>query len=314
VKLIELKEVDKVFHHNSVLQDVNLVIEESDILGVIGQSGSGKTTLLNIIAGFIEPSEGEILFYTPVHQEGIDLNKQLPYLKGRFGFTPQHNSLYLKLTVEENLWHFGSLHGIDKKTLQTNIQNLLNFTHLIDHRQKLTEDLSGGMQKRLDISCSLIHKPQVLVLDEPTADLDPILQGEILHMLREINQQGVTIIIASHHLDSIEHLCNKVAIIHNGKVHSHGLLDEVRRPYLRDHFTITLRPGQRKEELISKIRLFSIKKIVDKGNALVIYPENIHETTKQMLNLIKEESLYLHDMDLRQPSLHEVFENIVLGK
>ena len=154
----------------------------------------------------------------------------------------------------------------------------------------------------------------MLVLDEPTADLDPILQGEILHMLREINQQGVTIIIASHHLDSIEHLCNKVAIIHNGKVHSHGLLDEVRRPYLRDHFTITLRPGQRKEELISKIRLFSIKKIVDKGNALVIYPENIHETTKQMLNLIKEESLYLHDMDLRQPSLHEVFENIVLGK
>ncbi len=313
MKVIELKEVQKKFHHTLVLQDVSLSVEEGDILGVIGQSGSGKTTLLNLMAGFTEPTEGEVLFYTPAHQQGIDLNKNLHKLKGKLGYTPQHNSLYPKLTVEENLWHFGLLSGKERKMLKINVQNLLNFTHLIEHRKKLAEELSGGMQKRLDISCSLVHKPQVLILDEPTADLDPILQKEILHMLQEINKQGVTIIIASHHLDSIEHLCNKVIIVHNGKVHSHGLLEDVRRPYLRDHFTITLKPGQRKNEIIARIRSFPIRKIVDKGNSLIIYPENVQETTKHILNLIKEESLYLHDIDLRQPSLHEVFENIVLG-
>ena len=133
-------------------------------------------------------------------------------------------------------------------------------------------------------------------------------------MLQEVNQQGVTIVIASHHLESIEHICNKVAIVHEGKVHSHGLMDDVRQPYFKDHFTITLHQGQRKDELIEKIKSFPIKRLIDKGNSLVIYPENVKETMKQILDLVKDENLYLHDMSFKKPSLNEVFENIVLKK
>ena len=314
MKLIELREVDKSFRKSSILKNVNLAIEEGDILGVIGQSGGGKSTLLNLIAGFIEPTDGEVIFHSSVNGKEKDLNANLHGLKKYIGYTPQHNSFYPKLTVGENLWHFGRLYSIKKKMLQTNIQNLLNFTRLIDHKKKLGEELSGGMQKRLDISCSLVHKPKILILDEPTADLDPLLQKEILHMLQEVNKQGVTIVIASHQLESIEHICNKVAIVHDGKVHSQGLLNDVRKPLFRDHFTIRIQPGTNKEQLVTKLKTFPVKKIVDKGNNLIIYPDDVEKTISSLLTVIKEENLYLHDLDLRKPSLQEVFENVVTGK
>lgn len=308
--LIALKEVGREYRKNKVLQDVNLTIEQGDILGVIGQSGSGKTTLLNLMAGFIEPTEGEVVYYSVSNHQERNLHKNLDKIKKHIGFTPQHNSFYHKLSVLENLWHFGRLYGINNATLTNNIHNLLHVTKLAEHQHKLAEHLSGGMQKRLDISCSLIHKPHILILDEPTADLDPLLQKEILHLLQEVNKQGITIVIASHHLDSIENICNKVAIVHKGRVHSHGLIDDVRKPFLRDHFTINVRSGQEKQRLLSRLKNVPVRKIVDENYRIVIYPENVEKTITHLLSIIKEENLYLHDMDVRKPSLNEVFEKI----
>ena len=308
--LIQLKDVSKIYRNTTVLDGVNLSIEDGDILGVIGQSGSGKTTLLNLITGFVEPSEGQAVYFS-VTQEERNLNQNLHRIKRHIGFTPQHNSFYPKLTVKENLWHFGRLYGLNKDMLAVNIRNLLNFTRLIDHEDKLSEELSGGMQKRLDISCSLVHKPKILVLDEPTADLDPILQKEILHMLQEVNRQGVTIVIASHQLDCIESICNKVVIVNKGRIKLNGLLDDLRRPYVKDHFTIRVQTDTEKEGLIEKIKTLSIKKIIDKGKTLIVYPKNIEKTTQELLGVIKDYNLALNDMHLKKMSLSELFEKIV---
>jgi len=310
VDLIRLREVTKEYRKRAVLSNVNLTIEEGDIFGVIGQSGSGKTTLLNLIAGFIEPTDGEVVYYSEGNSKEKNLHRNFSQIKNKIGYTPQHNSLYPKLTVKENLWHFGRLYKMDKQTLQANIRNLLNFTHLTDFQDYLAEHLSGGMQKRLDLSCSLIHKPRLLILDEPTSDLDPVLQKEIIHLLQEVNKQGVTIIIASHHLEGVETICNKVAIIHQGKVHSHGLLDDLRKPYLKDHFTIRVGSVEQKQQLINKLQTLPIQKIVDKGRTLVIYPTNIQETMRSLLQIVKEDNLYLHNLDMRRPSLNEIFEKI----
>lgn len=314
MELIQLKGVSREFGKSKILEDVNITIEEGDIFGVIGESGSGKTTLLNLLTGFVEPSQGEILYYSKITHEPRDLNENLSKIKKQIGFTPQHNSFYPKLTVKENLLHFGLLYGVKREVLVNNIKNLLTFTGLMEHRDKLAEHLSGGMQKRLDISCSLVHKPKILVLDEPTADLDPLLQKEILWLLQESNKQGITIVIASHHLDSIEQVCNKVAIIHKGRVHSHGLIDDIKKPFLKDYFTINLRPGDRKEKVIEALKGLPIKKIVDEGNRLVVHPLDIEKTISGLLSFIKEENLYLHDMDMRKPTLNEIFEIIASVK
>ena len=314
MKLIELRGASKSFGKNGILQDVNIVIEEGDIWGIIGRSGSGKTTLLNLIAGFFEPTSGEVLHSFKVTEGPKSLHAHLHQIKEQIGYAPQHNSFYPKLTVMENLLHFGQLYNMPKETLQNNIKSLLQATDLVGHQNKLAEHLSGGMQKRLDIACSLVHKPRLLVLDEPTADLDPVLQKEIMNFLAQVNKQGVTLIIASHHLNLMERFCNKVAIVHNGRVHSNGYLEEIRKPFLKDNFTISLTPGDNKEQLISMLRTLPVNKIIDRQSHIVIHPKDVTKTVTSLLAMIQDENLYLHDMDIRRPSLDEIFEIITKEK
>lgn len=314
MRLIELRDVGKKFGNNPILQDVNITIEEGDIWAILGRSGSGKTTLLNLIAGFLEPSAGEVLHSFKVTESPKNLHNNLHKIKDQLGYAPQHNSFYPKLTVMENLLHFGQLYNLPKETLQNNIKGLLQATDLAAHQNKLAEHLSGGMQKRLDIACSLVHKPRILVLDEPTADLDPLLQKEIMNFLAQVNKQGVTLIIASHHLNLMEKFCNKVAIVHNGRVHSNGNLEEIRKPFLKDNFTISLNPGENKERFISILKTLPVNKIIDRQQHLIIHPKNITKTVTGLLTMIQDENLYLHDLDIRRPSLDEIFERITQEK
>ena len=314
MKLIELKEVGKKFGKSNILQEVNITIEEGDILGIIGRSGSGKTTLLNLIAGFLEPTVGEVLHSFKVTEPPKNLHANLHKVKEQIGYAPQHNSFYPKLTVMENLLHFGQLYRLPREILQNNIKGLLQATDLSMHQNKLAEHLSGGMQKRLDIACSLVHKPKILVLDEPTADLDPLLQKDIMNFLAQVNKQGVTLVIASHHLNLMERTCNKIAIVDKGRVHSTGFLEEIRKPYLKDNFTISLNPGENKERFISILKTLPVDKIIDRQHHLIIYPKNINKTIAGLLTLIQEENLYLHDLDIRHPSLDEIFETITSEK
>jgi len=310
LKLIELKEVGKKFGKNAILEDVSISIDQGDILGIIGRSGSGKTTLLNLIAGFLEPTAGEVLHSFKVTEEPKNLYHDLHKIKDQIGYAPQHNSFYPKLTVLENLLHFGQLYNLPKELLQNNVKGLLQATGLAAHQNKLAEHLSGGMQKRLDIACSLVHKPKIVVLDEPTADLDPALQKDIMNFLAQVNKQGVTLVIASHHLNLLEKFCTKIAIVHQGRVHSSGDMEEIRKPYLKDNFTISLTPGDDKERIISLLKTLPVDRIIDKQHHLIIHPKNITKTITGLLTLIQEENLYLHDLDLRRPSLDEIFEAI----
>ncbi len=311
MRLIELKGVTKEYNGVPILQDASLVIEEGELVSVIGPSGSGKTTLLNLLTGFVEPTRGEALYYSKITQEPKRINENLHKIKNHIGFTSQHNSFYHKLTVKENLLHFGKMYGVPQETLVNNIKSLLQFTNLYDERNKLAEHLSGGMQKRLDISCSLVHKPKMLVLDEPTAELDPLHQAEVLTLLQEVNQQGVTVIIASNQLEMVEKISHKVVLINKGRIRLHGSLEEVRRPFFRDHFTINLRQVKNSPALMDSLRKLPVSRIVQDGNTLVVYPKNVEETLRRLLQIIKEENLYLHDLDLHQPELSEIFERVV---
>jgi ABC-2 type transport system ATP-binding protein len=311
VELIQLKGVTKEYKTNKVLENVNLSIKEGDIFGIIGQSGSGKSTLLSLMAGLLRPSNGDVLYYSKLSQQPKSLHRNFKKIKQYIGFTPQHFSFYPKLTVKENLFHFGALHGMQKTKILANAKNLLEFTELYEDRNKLAEHLSGGMQKRLDISCSLIHRPKILFLDEPTADLDPVMQEDIIHLIQEVNSQGITVIISSHHLESLERICDKIAIIHNGRIHSTGDVESIRKPFLKEHLTINIKTGQDKERILALASRLPINKIIDQGDRLVLFPENASTAVNSLLQAVQEEQLYLHDIDLRKPSFNEIFERIV---
>src|SRR3989344_2540277 len=162
---IYLQGVTKKFGKNVVLDNISFNVAKGDIFGLIGTNASGKTTLLKTIVGFLRPTNGHLYFES-------ELIHNTPKIVKNFGFAAQESSFYPKLTVEENLEHFGYLYGLNKKQLKENILKILETVNLTNTKNMLAENLSGGMQKRLEIACAIIHNPKVLFLDEPTADLD----------------------------------------------------------------------------------------------------------------------------------------------
>ncbi|MEK6904174.1 MAG: ABC transporter ATP-binding protein [Nanoarchaeota archaeon] len=306
--LIEVKGVAKKFSRKVVLDNVSLNIRQGKIFGIIGVSGSGKTTLLNTMVGFCRPSAGEVLY------QGKKIDRNLGAVKKDFGFGTQTNSFYPKLTVQENLEYFGTLYGLDKKTLKINISRILPLLKLEDERQVVAENLSGGMQRRLDMACALVHYPKVLILDEPTEDLDPKLRSDIMGTIKQINKTGTTIIITSHLLWEMERLCDEVAILHNSSILKVGSVEELRQLYSsKEEVHVEVASGNY-EYLMSGLNDNDVEKYVKKRNRLVIYCRTSGEKVlRDVLRLVDGAQDRINLVDIKRPSLNEIFAGLTTG-
>ncbi len=300
--VFELKGVTKRFKNNLVLDDINLDIPEGSVFGILGINGSGKTTLLRLLVGFYKANSGKVLF------EEKPLRKVMKKLKEEVGFTTQDSSFYQKLTVEENIHYFGSLYGLDKKTIKNNAERILKLVELDHVRNILAENLSGGMQRRLDMACSLVHVPRVVFLDEPTEDLDPLLRKEILHLITKIRDIGTTVIITSHRLEDIEQVCDHVAIIHNKKIIRSCTIDELKTRYSPDEeIHLQTNPGDYKT-IIKNIS--SYDDYYTDNNRLVIKTTKAERILHEILHIIENTGEKLVYVDVQRPTLEEVFQSL----
>jgi len=315
--IIQLKNITKKFGRKVILDDISLEINHGEIFGIIGMSGSGKTTLLNSLIGYYEPDKGDILFYSYKDNKYKSILKNLLEVRRIFGFAPQTPSFYPKLTIEENLRHFGSLYHLPKETIQTNIRHLLNLTELSEERDQLAQNLSGGMQRRLSIACSLIHKPKVLILDEPTADLDPILRKETWQLLKGIHNLGTTIIVASHLLSELEETCERVSILHNTKLIKTGTVEGLKNTFSKNK-QIYLRTVHEKYKVLAKeltkLQSLSIKKVLLKNKTLIIHTPKPESTVQHLLQVVKKRKDTILSLSVKQQSLEEIFESISQSK
>ena len=225
--ILRVQHVTKSFGKKRILKNVSLEVEDGEILGVIGSSGSGKTTFLKSLVGFHQPEEGDVKFrvmsYSDLSRRDsrhdfVSIYSQSDFAKNNFGFASQDPSFYENLTVIENLLYFGSLYNLEQRSLESNADILLTLMDLKNAQNTLGGKLSGGMQRRLDIACAMIHDPEILILDEPTSDLDPALRNHIWNLVKKINKRGTTIILASHHLSEVEAFCSRIAIIKEGQL------------------------------------------------------------------------------------------------
>ncbi len=220
--LIEIQEASKKFGNRIILNKINLSVYQGEILSIIGENGSGKTTLLKMIIGFLQPDSGKILYGL----RNVSANQK--DLAGEFGFATQENSFYPNLTAEENVRYFGNLYNIDKDTLNYNIKTALSLVKLSDSSDIIARHLSTGMQRRLDIACSLVNNPRILILDEPTEDLDIFLRREMLSLIKRINANGTTIILTSHLMEDVEQVADRVAILYNHTIIKQGPVSMLR--------------------------------------------------------------------------------------
>lgn len=303
---ITFLDITKIFNKNVVLDNLTLEIPYDEIFGIIGKSGSGKTTLLSILVGFLRPEKGKVFY------QGQEITDVHNAIRQEFGFTAQEGSFYPKLTVKENLEYFGTLYNLSSVEMKNKIPNVLKLVKLEGEENKLACDLSSGMKKRLDIACGILHDPRVLILDEPTEDLDPLLRKEILNLLKKINREkNVTIVMTSHLLSEMEQICTKLAILHDKKILTSGTLNELKDNYSKNQEIILETYSGKYGGLIKVLKKRKeVKKIIESGNRLLIYSPQAESTLRFLLQELKERKEKILDVDLNKPSLSEVFESL----
>lgn len=310
--ILQIKDIAKSFGKRIVLDGINLEIQRGEIFGIIGMSGSGKTTLLNTIVGYFQPDRGDVLFFSKKDECYKSVYIAQIEAKRLFGFAPQKPSFYPKLTVAENLEHWGSLYGIPKAIRDRNIKNLLEFSSLTEFKDMVAQDLSGGMARRLSIACSIIHRPSILFLDEPTADLDPIMRKEIWTLVKAIKNIGTTVLVASHFLSELEEICDRIAILHNSKITAAGHPEHIKEAYSEnEEIVIESKPGR--YTLLAKTLAKSIRSIKGfelRGNKLIVYVSDAKRIVSKVIAIAKKCRERIIDIQLGKPSLVEVFEKL----
>lgn len=229
--MIRIKQISKKYKAADYysVSDLDLFIAEKEIFGLLGPNGAGKTTLISILCSLIKPTSGSFTINELTYQKNKNELKQL------IGIVPQEYALYPTLTAFENLKYFGSMYGLKGKSLTTKINSSLDHLGLLQFANKKIETFSGGMKRRINLIASILHKPKVLFLDEPTVGVDVQSKNVIIKFLQDLNKNGTTIIYTSHHLNEAESFCSKVAIIDHGKLIIQGEPKELINKYEGSH-------------------------------------------------------------------------------
>lgn len=206
---IEIDHVEKSFGKQLVLNKISLGIDSGKIFCLLGSSGSGKTTLLRIIMGAIHAEQGTVTI------GGIKVPNRT--LLGNLGYMPQNVGLYEELSAWDNLKFFAGIQNLSRSDFKKNAETLLEIVDLSDEKNKLVRDCSGGMKKRISLAVALIHQPKLLLLDEPTVGVDPVLRKKIWDYLKELKNHGTTIIVTTHVMDEVTQ-CDDAALLRNGHI------------------------------------------------------------------------------------------------
>lgn len=213
--LIDIQSISK--HYPSqkrgvnAIDHINLQLHKGEMVGLVGPDGAGKTTILRILATTLAPTHGSIIV------NGLDLQKQKNQFRRQIGYMPQNFSLYPDLTVRENMIFFADINEVPHRQREQRMQEMLAFTRLEDFQSRKAQNLSGGMKKKLALACSLMHNPEILILDEPSTGVDPVSRRELWLMLSRVVQQGVSILVSTPYMDEAER-CNRVSILYQGQV------------------------------------------------------------------------------------------------
>ena len=225
--MLEIKNLKKVYGTGKdakvAVDDLSLTVERGAFFGLLGPNGAGKSTTIHCITGIAQPTEGQIFI------DGVDVVKDYKTARRKVGLSPQEFNIDFFAKVDDLLDYMGGYYGIPRAERKTRIDELISRFSLEEHRDKKFQKLSGGLKRRAILARALVHTPDLLILDEPTAGVDVEQRHELWDYLRELNSRGKTIILTSHYLEEIQELCNEIAIINHGKIIKKGTKAEFMR-------------------------------------------------------------------------------------
>jgi ABC-2 type transport system ATP-binding protein len=288
--MIQLTNVTKRYDNTTVVESLNLQINASEIVGIIGHNGAGKSTTMKMIAGLVEPTEGEVrVMGRDIHRDGVKVKQQIGYL-------PEESPLYEAMTAQQYLLFFSELYQMSRPKALERINQLLTSLDLPE-KNKLTGEFSKGMKRKTAIARALLHDPSLLILDEPNSGLDPLTSFFIINYLRTLKREGKTIVLSAHNLFHVETICDRVGIIKNGKMLVFDTMDALRARLGKREYQVFFHTDQKLDyELVNGHYVFRAAEV---------------EAIAGMLETISANGWTLVDLSMRESALEEIYVKLM---
>ncbi len=286
---VDVSDVSKSFGDKTVVDDVSFDVKRGEILGMVGPNGAGKTTTLRMMMDIIKPDVGRIAIF------GDDIS---PRAKDRIGYLPEERGLYQKITVAKSMKYLASLKGMGRREAETRTDELLERVGMLEHRNKKTQELSKGMAQTIQFVSTILHDPELVVLDEPFSGLDPINTELLKELIGELKDQGKCVILSTHMMNQVEELCDRVLMIHKGRVVLYGRLDEVEAGYQGNSVIVQC---DRLPEGIP-----GVTKVIDRGRYLELLIEE-SASAQDVLGVLVHGGVRVDRFEVATPSLNEIF-------
>ncbi len=311
--MIEVKNVTKTYGNFTAVDNISFTINDGEIVGLLGPNGAGKSTTMNMITGFIEQTEGEIII------DGYDILKKPQKAKKQIGYMPEGVPLYNDLTVKEFINYMADLKMVDRKVKKERVQKTIEATNLQDVQNKLIKNLSRGYKQRVSMAGALVSNPKILILDEPTVGLDPKQITEIRSLIKTLGKEH-TIILSSHILSEVSQICGKVIIINKGKIVAidtpKNLEDKVKN---QNQLTVTVEDKEEKiQEITNTITGIQEIKLVkdneDGTKEYVITPKEDTDVRKEIFEKYAKNNITIFELKKSEATLEDAFIELIENK
>jgi ABC-2 type transport system ATP-binding protein len=299
--MIQVRSVSKSFGNIEAVKNVSFTIDKGEIFGILGPNGAGKSTIVNILNTLVKPDKGDVII------DGVNIKDDGVTIKLIMGVVPQEIALYDELTAYENLMFWGGLYNIPKSELKANVNSTLEIVDLSFRKNDRISTFSGGMKRRINIACSLLHKPKILILDEPTVGVDPQNRNHIFEVIERLNNEGMTIIYTTHYMEEAERFCDKIAIIDVGRIIAQGTLKELGEiSNVKDLLTIKL--ADLNSETITRITSANpFFKFDSTSGALKVECLNISRDISIIINHIQKSGGVIERIYTRGTNLESIY-------
>ena len=299
--VLEAEGLVKTFDDLVAVDGVSLTISEGETLGLLGPNGAGKTTTISMIGGLLEPDSGTVVV------SGESITTGSPRGRGAIGLVPQELAIYPDLTGEENLEFFARLYGMDGDRIASRVAEVLEVVGLTDRKDDATKEYSGGMKRRLNIGIGLLHRPKLLILDEPTVGVDPQSRNSILESVESLSGEGMAVLYTTHYMEEAERLCDRVAIIDEGRIQAEGTRRElVAMVGEKDRVTIQA-SGDLESAVTQLVGMEGITEASASDGGIHVLAANASGNLPRILTVVSENGAGITGVDVEEPNLEAVF-------
>lgn len=276
-------------------------IRRGEIFGLLGPNGAGKSTTIKMMCGLLKPDQGDIAI------DGVSVRANPLGVKRKIGVVPQDLAIYEDLSARENVKFFARLYGLRGKELEERVTEALGFVGLLDRQNDRPGAYSGGMKRRLNIACAITHRPQLIIMDEPTVGIDPQSRNHILESVRTLNRMGSTIVYTTHYMEEVEAISTRIGILDHGRLIAEGTKEELVRQLAREEKLVIATDGVNPEAVEELRGHRQVERVDVEGNDITVYLQSASPYLQDILFILSNHQVRIRTLNRVEPDLETVF-------